>query len=220
MIEFQGDLQPLAFAGVLVSSLALFVVEVFRVHEDQPASAFENLPIQFEREWSLGFALKVAAEVGQPLVEGLDHVEVVEDVISVGEVFADGEDVGGRHIGGDGFDPGTSRFEPFPEGFEGIGPFSVANEQDGATLQIEHDGEIVMALADRDFVDGNAGDMLEFRKTNPELQSAFEQCLDQVPADLQVIRHSLNGHMGQEVEGVSFESMGHPLEWPGDGDGS
>ncbi|MFO0935358.1 MAG: hypothetical protein U0798_02445 [Gemmataceae bacterium] len=41
-----------------------------------------------------------------------------------------------------------------------------ANENDGSALEIEHDGEVTVAMPDRDFVDGDPFDVFEFRLMN------------------------------------------------------
>ena len=146
--------------------LPLFEGEVFGVLENEPAGAFEHLLA----EGSFGLALEFAAEVGEAVVEEFHEVKVIEDVNRIRLVVADGEGVRGGHIRGDGFDLRMGLIEPFPEGNQGVGALAFAEEDDAPTDEIEHDGEVVVAVTDRDFVDGEAFEVLEFGRTEAGTQ--------------------------------------------------
>ena len=130
---------------------------------------------------ALALHLEFAAEVGQAVVEELDDVEVVEDVERLRQVLADGEDVGRRHVGGDGLDRGVRGFQAFPEGNQGVGAFALADEDHGPANEVEHDGEVAVAVADGDFVDGEALEPLEFGLAEAGFEVAFEEGLDAIP---------------------------------------
>lgn len=191
LVDAECFVESLTFVDFFVFSFALIEVEVFGVFEDEPAGAFEDGFI----ESFFGFTLEFATEGGQVFVESLDHVEVVEDVDGFGEVFADGEDVSGGHVGGDGGNFGLGPFAAFPEGFEGFGVFAASDEDDGSGVEIEDDGEVAVPMSDRDFIDGNPSDVEEFGLAVPDEEMPFEESFDGVPAELQMLGDGLDGHV-------------------------
>ncbi len=192
LVDAERFVESLTFVDLFVFPFARIEVEVFGVFEDEPASAFEDGFI----ESFFGFALEFASEGGQVLVESFDHVEVIEDVDGSGEVFADGEDVGGGHVGGDGGDFGLGPFASFPEGFEGIGVFAASDEDDGPGVEIEDDSEVAVPVSDGDFIDSNASDVVEFGSAVTREEVPFEERFDGIPAELQMLGDGRDGHVG------------------------
>ena len=215
LVDPQGLVEPLAFGGVFVPPGTLFGVEVLGVFEEEPAGALEH----GFAEGAFGFAVEFASEFGEAVVEEFDDVEVVEDVEGFGQVPSDGEGVGGGHVGGDGFDLGVGLSQAFPEGDQGVGAFSLADEDDGAAEEIEDDGEVAVAVADGDLVDGEASEFLEFGFAEASVQVAFEEVFDGVPTDLQVLGDGSDGHVGEQAESVAFEGVGEAAEGFGDPEG-
>src|ERR1700683_2484373 len=113
----------------------------------------------------------------------------------LGQVIAYGSDVGGRHIGGHGLDLGPGAAHAFPEGFQGFYAFAVADEDDDAAEQIEYHGEVTMALADGNFINGNLLELMQFGFAKAALEVAGLDVLDGVPTDLEVFGHILDGHV-------------------------
>ena len=108
---------------------------------------------------------------GEAVIEELHHVEVIEDVDGLRQVFADGKDVSGRHVGGDGLTIfAWAFFSRSQKGSQGLGALAAADEDDRSGVQIEHDGEIAVAVADGDFIDGDALDALELRLAEAGLE--------------------------------------------------
>nr|WP_052301931.1 hypothetical protein [Desulfobacca acetoxidans] len=49
--------------------------------------------------------------------------------------------------------------EDFPEPFQDFGTFALPDIDDGTTFQVKYDGQVAMAFANADFIDG---DLLKF----------------------------------------------------------
>src|SRR5205823_10646141 len=60
---------------------------------------------------------QLPAEGAQLLVVQLDHMKVIEHVHGMPNVLANGPDVGGRHVRGDGLDLGVGTTQPFQKNF-------------------------------------------------------------------------------------------------------
>jgi hypothetical protein len=125
----------------------------------------------------------------------------------LGKILGDGQDVGLRHVEGDRFDLRSRRTQAAPEGIQGVGAFAVADEDDGAALEIEHHGEVAMSFADGDLVDGQQTQVLELGLRETLLQVPFLYVLDGVPADAEVLGHVLDGHVLGQAKSVAFEGM-------------
>src|SRR5579863_1263689 len=135
-------------------------------------------------------------------------MEVVEHMHGFGQVVTHRTDVRLRHVGGHGDDSGASPTQPPPERFEGIDPFSVTYEDDGAADQVEHHGQVAVPLADGDFVDGDLLELVPMRLSEATLQRTGLDVLDGIPADLEVLGHILDGHEPRQFENVAFEGTG------------
>jgi len=188
--------QPIEF-------VALFI-EVFRILEQEPTRALEDETFVI----GTGLVIQLAAEGAELVVEQLDDMEVIEDVHRLGDIVADGADVSLGHVGGDGLDLGMGATQPFEEDVQGFRPFAIADEHHRAGEEIEHDGEIMMSLADVDLVDG---DLLEFVQLG-FAEAAFKvlglDFLDGVPADLKMVGHVLDGHVSGQFQGIAFKGTG------------
>ena len=149
--------------------------------------------------------VEFAAQGTELVVEQLDDVEVIEDVDDVGEVFADGPDVGLAHVGGHGTDLGPRRAEPLPEGHQGLNALAVADEDHRSGEEVQDHGKIAVALADRDFIAGDLLQLPQFRGAEPARKRRGLNVLDGVPTHLQVLGDGLDGHVSREVEGEAFE---------------
>jgi hypothetical protein len=164
------------------------------------------LPVQFPAE-------------GAPLaVEQLDDMEVVEDMHRPGQVVADGADVGLAHVGGHRRDLGAGRAQAPPERLQGVDALAVADEHDRPGDEVEHDGEVAVALADGDLVDGDLLELAELRLAEAALQRLGLDVLDRVPANAEVVGHVLGGHELRQFQDVALEGAGVALLGLGEGD--
>src|SRR5437879_4824734 len=75
--------------------------------------------------------------------------------ISIGNPIAGFTAVGGRPIRRHGRDLGPRATQAFPEGFQGVHAFAVADEHHGTAAQVEHHGDRTRSLADGNFIDGD-----------------------------------------------------------------
>ena len=73
-------------------------------------------------------------------------------------------------------DLGPGPAQPLPEGLQGLHAFAVADEHHGAAEQVEHHGEVVMALADGDFIDGDLLELVQLGLAEAALQVAWPGC--------------------------------------------
>ena len=99
-------------------------------------------------------------------------------------------------------------FQAFPERNQGIGPLAPADEDHRSALQIQHHGEVAVAVADGDFVDGQPPKMLQFGLAEASDQVAFQEMLDGIPADPQVFGYGLDGRVGEESQGIVLKGRG------------
>ena len=96
LIELQRGGQPFGFPAV--------GIEIFRVFQEQPASALEHLLMHAVG----GFVVELAPQVREAIVIEFDDREVVEDMDRVGQMSKHGTDIGRRQIGGH-----RPRYAPF-----------------------------------------------------------------------------------------------------------
>src|SRR6266851_5338154 len=97
-------------------------------------------------------------------------MEMIENMYCVREVVAHRTYVRGGHIGSDGLDLGTRSAQSLPEGIESIGAFAISHEHDRAGEQIEHDGQVLVLLANADFIDGDLFELVELGLAETALQ--------------------------------------------------
>ena len=64
----------------------------------------------------VGLFVQRPSQRGQFLVEPLDHMEVIQHQVGLGQVRSDRRDVGGPHVGRNGPYRGPGMSKPFPEG--------------------------------------------------------------------------------------------------------
>jgi hypothetical protein len=195
---------------------AAFRVEVLRVLQQQPTRPFEHVLVQS----FLGLALELAAEVAEPVVEELDDVKAIEHQRRLRKVLLDRQNVGLRHVEGDGFDLRSRRTQAPPERLQGLGSLAVADEDDGAAFEVEHHGEVAMPLADGDLVDAQETQMLELGLGEALLQVPLLDVLDGVPTDAEMMGHVLDGHALGQLQGIAFEGMGVTAHGIGEVDGN
>ena len=103
---------------------------------------------------------------------------------------------------------GPAALEPFPEGFEGLDAFAVAHEHDRSLSQVQDHRQVPMPPADRDFVDRDLSQVLERDAAELGAQIPLLDVLDEVPADLQMLGHVLDGHVSGQVQDVPLEGFG------------
>ena len=108
--------------------------------------------------------------------------------------------------------------QPLPERLQGVGPLAVADEHHRAAVQVQHDRQVAVALADGDLVDGDVPQVLELGLGIAARQVALLDVLDQVPADAQVRGHVADGHPPGEVQHVPLEGLGVAPPRVGEGD--
>src|SRR5688572_9945918 len=142
-------------------------------------------------------------------------MEVIENMDDVWQVVAYGSDVGLAHVGGHGPNPDPRPPQARPERLQGVDAFAVADEDNGARDEIEHHGQIVMAFAHSDLVDGDLPQLVELGLAEASQERAGLDVLDGVPAYLQVLGHVLDGHVLRQFQGIAFEGTRVMLAWIG-----
>jgi hypothetical protein len=103
--------------------------------------------------------IEFTPEIRETIVKEFDEMKMVKDMHRLGKVSQDGSDIGRGQVGGHGFDVHLLPSEDFPEPFQSFGTFALADINDGTTFQVKHDGQVAMAFANGDFIDG---DLLKF----------------------------------------------------------
>ncbi len=79
----------------------------------------------------------------------------------LGKVTRDGIDIGRGQVGGHGFNMHLLPLEDFPEPFQDSGTFALPDIDDGTTFQVKYDGQVAMAFANADFIDGDLFKFME-----------------------------------------------------------
>jgi hypothetical protein len=105
---------------------------------------------------------QLAAKIGKPIIIEFDDVKMIEDDDRLGQIFPNRLNVCPRHVDGDRFNDGFRALQSTPEGYEGIGTFAVAYENDSAGIQIQNDGQVVMPSANGYLIDGQPFEMFQF----------------------------------------------------------
>ena len=75
-----------------------------------------------------------------------------------------------------------------------------------------------MPLADRDFIDGDLLEFVEFGFAEAALQRPGLDVLDRIPADAKVLSHVLDGHELRQFQDVALESARIAFPRIGEGD--
>ena len=196
LVEFQRGGQPFGFLAA--------GVEVFRVFEEQPAGALQDLLVP-----DFGsLAVELTSQVSEAVIIEFDEMKVVKDMDRVRQVSQHGTDIGRRQIGGHGLDAHLLPPKAGPERLQGLGPFAVAHKDYGPALEVQDDGQIAVPLAEGDLIDG---DLLEFAQLGAgkaPAQAPFLDVFDDVPAHLQMAGHILDGHVPAQLQGIAFEGPG------------
>ena len=105
---------------------------------------------------SVASRYKRPTQVGELLVEELDHMEAVEDDLRLGQVVGTASLVGRRHVHGHRLDLGPAGPQPLPERLQRVGPLAVADEDHRAALQVHDHRQVAVPLGHGDLVDGDA----------------------------------------------------------------
>ena len=98
--------------------------------------------------------------------------------------------------------------QPLPEGFQSIPAFAVADEHDRAGEQVEDDGQVAVALADVDFIDGDLLELMQLGLAEFPLEMRGLNLLDGVPADQQNGRRHPGWSCVATVPGHSVRTNG------------
>lgn len=191
-VQTQGTIQTLAF---------LFLgVEIFRVLQEEPTNALEKLLASGGE-----FVKQLSAKGAELVVEQLDHMKAIEDVNGFSEILAHGPDIGGGHVGGNGLDLGVRAPQSLPEGLQGVHALAVTDENHGAGEKIEDNGQVAMALADVDFVDGDLLEVVQLGLAELALEVPGLDVLDDVPANDQMFGNILDGHEMRQFQSIALE---------------
>jgi hypothetical protein len=137
-------------------------------------------------------------------------MEVIEHDGRVRQIAGHRSDIRLRHVHSNSLDTGSGRFEPLPERFQGIGTFAFADENNGSTVEIEHDCQVSMSVTNADLVDSDAPECLQRRAGELPLQESLLDLFDRMPTDSQVLSHILHGHVSGEFQDVAVERPGVP----------
>ena len=140
-----------------------------------------------------------------------DDMEQVENDLDVGDFGPHGRDIGVPHVHHHRFQllplfPRHAR-EESPQG-AGFAVFSHPNN--AAALVVEDHGQIAMAFADRDLVDGQDAQPLIIGLPILSLQELPIDGLDRFPVQSQMAGDFLDGHDLRQFEHIARQSLGHP----------
>ena len=105
-----------------------------------------------------------------------------------------------------------------PEGLEGVCALAFADKYHRTAEQVEYHGEIAVAFAHADLVDGDLREVLESDALEATFEMPLLDVLDHVPAHAEVMGRVLNGHARAEFEGVPLEGAGVACAWRGEAD--
>ena len=194
-VDAQGLFQPSPFIAV--------IPEVFRILQKQPASAFEDVLLGKVSS----FPVQITPQLGEFLVEELDHVKMIEHDGRTRQVGAYRSDVGLGHVHCNRFDAGSGRFESFPERVEGINAFAFTHEDNGSTVQIEHHRQVSMSVTNADLIDGNPFQATQRRAGESAAQMLPQDLFDGMPIDSHMTSHVRHGHVSGEFQHVSLEAF-------------
>ena len=125
--------------------------------------------------------VEFSSQVGKLFIEQLNDMEMVKNDGSLGEVFLDSRNIGRRHIHGHRFYPGFGWFQTSPERQERIGTFAVADKYNGTGFQIQHDGQIFVAFADGNFIDGNQSQFAKLGASKSSAETFFLDFFYEIP---------------------------------------
>src|ERR1700677_4925221 len=140
-------------------------------------------------------------------------MEAIKDQGGVGQSPGNGVDVGRTHVGGHGLDLGPTTPQSLPESFQSVSPFASANLDDGSALQVQHDRQVAMAVADGDFVDGDLPQLFQLRSAEATAQVLLVNLLDEVPTNPQVVSDVLDGHEAAQLQGIASKGLGVGAAW-------
>ena len=133
-------------------------------------------------------------------------MEPVEHDFRPRQVFGDGLKVRLRHVDRDGRHLSVRRFEPFPEGFQCVGSFAIADKNDRARLQVQHHAQVFVSLANADFIDRQVPHVLQSRPRKVPPEPSFFDVADGPVAQAQVAGHILQSHAAAQINHHAFEA--------------
>ena len=207
IFEDQDRIDDFVQAQELFQVLSIFKsTDVAPVSQQKIFCAFEDLFVGFR-----GFPVfAVTHFIDDPGELGHD-MKQVENYLDMGDFRSHGHDIGVPHIHYHCFQllpllPAHTR-EKSPEGSR----FSVFSDPNHtAALVVQDHGQIAVAFADRDFVDG--------QDTKPSIvglaELFFQELLvdgfDRFPVQSQMSGDLLDGHDLREPENITCQPLGHP----------
>jgi hypothetical protein len=118
-------------------------------------------------------------------------MKMVKDMHRIGKVSKDSANIGWGQIGGHSFETHLLPPEDFPEPFQGLSAFALADKNDGTAFQVKHDGQVAMSFADGDFSDDDLLQFVELGERKTPDQVSFLNIFDNVPTDSQMPGHIL-----------------------------
>src|SRR5258707_13393805 len=130
-----------------------------------------------------------------------------------GQVVTDGPRIGGRQIGSHRLDLGPTATQSSPERFERRTAFAIAHKHHSPREKIENYRQVLLPLANADFVDGDLLEVLQLGVAETPCQRTSLNILDDVPAHLQVVCYILDGHGPGQVEGIAFKGSRIATAW-------
>ena len=101
-----------------------------------------------------------------------------------------------------------ARRSRFQKGSRASTPLPSPTKTTAPAEQVEHHGQVAVPLADGDLVDGDLLELVQLGLAEAALQVAGLDVLDDVPTDLQVLGHVLDGHVPRQLQGVALEGAG------------
>src|SRR5258706_9245043 len=111
------------------------------------------------------------------VVDELDRMELVEGDLGLGEVVVDALDEDGAHVDADFFDArwiAVVGFKVVSELGNGIGILAVGDIKHAALIDIDEEGDVVVAAPGRRFIDGDALHVSGIGALTPRLDPVME----------------------------------------------
>jgi len=102
-----------------------------------------------------------------------------------------------------------------PEWIQGISAFALADEDYGARFQIHHDGQVLVALANANLINGDLFEFMQLRPAEAPFQISFLDIFDDIPADAQMTATVKDGRQFRQFKNVSFKTAGIAPSPPG-----
>ena len=133
----------------------------------------------------------------------------------IGKIVSHGGDVSLGHIRGDRLNLRPGAFQFFPKRSKCLFVFTLADEDDASGVQIQDKRHVFMALGDRNFIDGDVLDFLQWNFAVLLLEPCFSDAFNRFSGNPKMQSDIQASHASQEVEHVSLEKTGIPFVWFG-----